>query len=296
MLLRRVIPTSAVLVSAASQTRNSMVVFKPKADINLGKFNINDEYNIGRNVSGRGPQTSVEDIRKISFRADEYMRRAEKQIQSQGAFYLPTLDYPPHLGVMPLLSPHQLRVHYDRHHRAYVNKLNELVAADPALQSFQLDEIINRTRSDPSKAVLFNQAAQHFNHCFFWKSITPHGTHCPPDLLAALSEQYGSLDKFEKAFTDAALGLFGSGWVFLVYDHSMKGFDIVSYGNAACPLGEQNITPLLCVDVWEHAYYIDYENSRANFLAKFFEVADYHWAERHWKRSTGQPYEEMKLF
>lgn len=295
MLFRRALPSTAVIVSSASQTRNSLVVHRPKADINLGKFNINDAYNESFGASGRMPDNSMEEYRKTYFRLDEFARRAENQIRSQGAFHLPMLDYPPHAGVMPLLSGHQLRVHYFRHHQAYIDKLNQLVAADPSLQELGLDDIINRTRGDSSKAVLFNQAAQHYNHCFFWKSIAPHGTHCPPDLQAALSEQYGSLEKFQQAFKDAALNLFGSGWVFLVYDHAGRRFDILSYGNAACPLGLPSITPLLCVDVWEHAYYIDYENSRANFMAKFFDVADYHWAERNWKRSTGQEYNEFKF-
>lgn len=292
-MLRRVLP-SAVIASASAQTRNSLVVHRPKADINLGKFDFNEEYSNSRNISGRAPDHSIEEYRKTFWRIDEYARRSEKFIQDQGAFYLPALDYPPHEGVAPLMSPHQLRVHYDRHHRAYVDKLNQLVAADPSLKGLQLDDIINRSRNDASKAVLFNQAAQHYNHCFFWKSIHPHGSNCPPDLEAALVAQYGGMDKFQQTFKDAALGLFGSGWVFLVYNHNLRRFDIHSYGNAACPLGVQGITPLLCVDVWEHAYYVDYENSRANFLAKYFEVVDWHWAERHWKRSTGQHYDEMK--
>lgn len=264
----------------------------PKADIELGRFDFMSQYNEFRSRSGRVPDYSGEKYRDTYWRVDEYIRRSENYIRSQGFFYLPTLEFPWYKGCMPLLSSYQIRVHYSRHHRAYVEKLNQLIEGTP-LYGRNLDDIIRATSGDPSQKGVFNNAAQHYNHSFFWKSIQPYGSNIPPDLAAAVTAQYGSVDAFETTFISAAQNLFGSGWVYWVYDKSAKAFDICSYSNAGCPLVNANLVPLLCVDVWEHAYYIDYENNRAQYLSKYFDVVDWHWAERHWKRATDQPYHPM---
>jgi Fe-Mn family superoxide dismutase len=122
----------------------------------------------------------------------------------------------------------------------------------------------------------------------------PHGSNVPPDLEKALVEQFGSLGNFQTAFSQAALGLFGSGWVYLVLDRRTARFDIMSYSNAGCPLATPSLVPLLCIDVWEHTYYVDYENDRAKYISKYFDCVDWDWIERGWKRGLGMPYDEMK--
>lgn len=306
-MLRRPLLSPAVLPSALGDLnrrkqraaalccaqRGSLAVHTPKGDMELGRFNYMKEYNNFRDRSGRVPDYYVEKYRATYWRVDEYIRRSEDYIHSLGFFFLPTLDFPWYKGCMPLMSSYQIRVHYSRHHRAYVDKLNQLIEGTP-LYGQQLDEIITRTFQDDSLVGVFNNAAQHYNNSFFWKCIQPYGSNMPPDLHAAVETQYGSVEDFEKAFLTVAQNHFGSGWVYWVYDTKQELFDVISYSNAGCPVTNSDLAPLLCVNVWEHAYYIDYENNRAQYLSKFFDVVDWHWSERLWKRATGQPYEEMK--
>nr|CCC96065.1 unnamed protein product [Trypanosoma congolense IL3000] len=288
---------AASLLSTTLYTpvRGGLAMHTPKSDIVLGRFNFMDQYNEFRNRSGRAPDYYVEKYRDTYWRVDEYIRRAENYIRSQGFFFLPTLEFPWYKGCLPLLSSYQIRLHYSRHHRNYVERLNQLIEGTP-LYGLNLDEIITRSFNDESLVGVYNNAAQHYNNCFYWKCIQPYGSNIPPDLKTALEEQYGSVEAFQKAFTDAGLGLFGSGWVYCIYDKRVGRFDITALSNAGCPLTNPDHVPLLCVDVWEHAYYVDYENDRAKFLSKYFDVVDWHWAERHWKRATGQEYYEMKFW
>ncbi|EPY32173.1 superoxide dismutase [Angomonas deanei] len=277
MLRRSVLPTTVAALSSSTTTsstavvtpaRGSLTMHTPKADVRLGKFSFNEQYTEFRNRSGRVPDYGVDKYRNTFWRIDEYVRRSENFIQQQGFFFLPTLDFPWYKGCMPLLSSYQIRVHYSRHHRAYVDKLNQLIEGTD-LYGKQLDEIVVTAANDKALTGVFNNAAQHYNHSFFWKCIQPCGSNIPPDLSAAVSAQYGSVEAFEEKFLNAAQNLFGSGWVYWVYDFETSSFDIISYSNAGCPLTNPNYVPLLCVDVWEHAYYIDYENNRAQYLSKF---------------------------
>lgn len=208
------------------------------------------------------------------------------------AFELPALPYD-YEALQPFMSKETLEYHHDKHHKAYVDNGNKL-AAEAGMENLSLEEVVKQ--SFGKNAGLFNNAAQHYNHMFFWKSLEPHGTNMPPDLKAAVEAQYGSVEKLQAAFTDAALKLFGSGWVYWVYDLKAQQFDLVSYTNAGCPLTDINLVPLLTCDVWEHAYYIDYQNDRSKYVSKFFDVADYHWAERNWKRGRGEKYEPMNYY
>ena len=288
--------SAALAATTTTASRSSgVLVHKPKKDINLGGFNYEREMQEFRDSSTRPEVNVVSDYRKAYWRADEYMRRADEHMKSQGFFYLPIVDFAFYKGCLPLMSAYQFRVHYHRHHRAYVDKLNAMVEGTK-YAGLHLDELIQVTKDDPAQQGLFNNAAQHYNHMFFWKSLEPHGTNMPPDLKAAVEAQYGSVEKLQAAFTDAALKLFGSGWVYWVYDLKAQQFDLVSYTNAGCPLTDINLVPLLTCDVWEHAYYIDYQNDRSKYVSKFFDVADYHWAERNWKRGRGEKYEPMNYY
>jgi Fe-Mn family superoxide dismutase len=281
--------TAAALVLAA---RGGFQFYSPKADVPLDKFTFNGEFANFRNKTGRAPDNNVERYRKMYFRFDELARRQERFVQSQGYFYLPGLDYVLYRGCQPLFSSEQLRLHYGRHHRAYVNKLNDLL---PGTKFFglTLDEIIRRSADDAQYSAIFNNAAQHFNHMFFWKSIAPWGVNMPPDLKLALESQFGTIETLEKTITDRAMAFFGSGWLWLVYDVPTARIEIVTTVNAGTPLTMQGKVPLLAMDLWEHTWYSDYENNKAGYVANFLKCADWHWAERHWKRAQGKDYQEM---
>jgi Fe-Mn family superoxide dismutase len=295
-MLRRIGLTTSTPAAAATcwQQQRSIGVHLPKSEIVLDKFDINREMNEFRARTGRVPDHKMENYRKLYWRLDEVARRTERYIQNQGFFHLPILEFPVYKGCPPLMSAQQLRTHYGRHHRLYVDKLNELIKGTQ-YEGQNLDEIIKRSAEDNNNDVaIFNNAAQHYNHCFFWKCITPWGVNAPPDFQAAIEAQYGSWQAFQDEFEAKAMAHFGSGWIWLVYDGVAKKFDILAMANAGCPLTLNLKTPLLVLDAWEHAWYIDYENEKAKFVKAFLKVADYHWAERHWKKMTDQPYNEMK--
>lgn len=284
-----VVSCTATLAAAA---RGGFQYYSPKSDIPLGKFEFNAEYNNMRARMGRVPDHNVENYRKMYYRIDEMCRRQERFVQKQGFFFLPALDYPSYKGVQPLYSPEQLRLHYGRHHRAYVTKLNELIAGT-SYEGRSLDEIIRRSEDDPAATAIFNNAAQHYNHMFFWKSIKPFGVNIPPELKAALEEQFGSVEDLTKAMSDKAMTFFGSGWLWLAFDTNTLRFEIITTANAKTLLTQQGIAPLIVMDLWEHSWAKDYENVKAEYVANYWKVVDWHWAERNWKRAQGKEYHDM---
>lgn len=178
------------------------------------------------------------------------------------AFTLPALPYSKD-ALAPAMSEETFNYHYEKHHRAYLNKLNELTEGKPEA-SKTLEEIV-KSSSGP----LFNQAAQVWNHTFFWHSMKPNGGGAPTGEVAdLLTRDFGSYDNFVKEWHTNGIGQFGSGWVWLVLDGGKA--KIVKTGNAETPL-TTSAKPLLTTDVWEHAYYIDYRNDRAGFLKVFTE-------------------------
>jgi Fe-Mn family superoxide dismutase len=300
MMLRRIALTnsgavaSATAVTAPMAQQRCIGVHLPKSEIIVDKFDINREMNEFRARTGRVPDHKMENYRALYWRLDEVARRTERYIQNQGFFHLPILEFPVYKGCPPLMSAQQLRLHYGRHHRLYIDKLNTLLVGSK-YENMHLDDIIRRSAPDnDNSAAIFNNAAQHYNHCFFWKSIAPWGVNCPPDFRAGIEEQYGSWEAFLEAFETKAMGHFGSGWIWLVYDGVAKKFDILALANAGTPITMNFKVPLLVLDAWEHAWYADYENDKAKYVKAFLKVADYHWAERHWKKATSQAYNEMK--
>jgi len=185
------------------------------------------------------------------------------------AFELPPLPYPD-TALDPFLSAEQLRFHHGKHHQAYVSTLNKLVKDSP-LGSKSLEEIVRLTANekDESKVQIFNNAAQHWNHSFFWHCMKPNGG-CTPtgELSQRIDRDFGSLDKFKQMFQSAAVGQFGSGWAWLVADKNE--LKIVKTGNAMNPLATGQKALLTC-DVWEHAYYLDYQNRRPDFVKVFLD-------------------------
>jgi Fe-Mn family superoxide dismutase len=180
-------------------------------------------------------------------------------------FVLPDLPF-----ALDALEPHisakTMRVHHEGHHAAYVNGVNNAIEGTD-LADKTIEEIVHVTADNPDKQGLFNQSAQAWNHAFFWKCLSPKGEVEPPDDVAArLTDSMGSVEAFKKQFRDAAIGRFGSGWAWLVWDNGK--LKVESTGNAYTPIANGRM-PLLTLDVWEHAYYLDYQNRRAEFVDRF---------------------------
>jgi Fe-Mn family superoxide dismutase len=176
---------------------------------------------------------------------------------------LPPLPYAQD-ALAPVISAETLSFHYGKHHKAYVDNLNKLVAGTE-LADTPLEKVIAATAGKPDKAGMFNNAAQIWNHTFFWNSLKPNGGGAPTGAVAkGIEAAFGSFDNFKKEFANAAMTQFGSGWAWLVAD---KGtLKVVKTPNAETPL-TAGLTPLVTIDVWEHAYYLDYQNRRADFVA-----------------------------
>ncbi len=183
------------------------------------------------------------------------------------AFELPALPYEKN-ALEPHISAETLEYHYGKHHQTYVNKLNELTeGTDDANKS--LEEIITS-----SSGGLFNQAAQVWNHTFYWHCLSPNGGGEPSGGLAeAINAKFGSFDKFKETFNAQAAGNFGSGWTWLIKTDD-GGVDIVNTSNADTPVAHGQ-TPLMTIDVWEHAYYIDYRNARPKYLENVWNVLNW---------------------
>ena len=185
---------------------------------------------------------------------------------------LPELPYPK-TALAPTLSGETLEYHWGKHHRAYVDKLNKLVAGTKYAE-LPLEEIVRTSSGD-----VYNNAAQHFNHSIYWKSMSPQGGGEPGAALGeAIRKSHGSFKSFLEDFNKKAVAIFGTGWCWLVKT-SAGQVGIQPAFDADCPLTKGD-TPLLACDVWEHAYYIDYRNERDRYLEAFWKIADWRFAER----------------
>ena len=181
------------------------------------------------------------------------------------AFELPPLPYAKD-ALAPHISANTFDFHHGKHHNTYVVNLNNMTA-DTDMASMSLEDIMKATAGDASKAGIFNNAAQVWNHTFFWNSMTPNGGGAPTGAIAAaIDEAFGSYDAFKEAFKTAGMTQFGSGWAWLAAKDGK--LEIVKTPNAECPLTD-GYTPILTCDVWEHAYYLDYQNRRPDFLEAF---------------------------
>ena len=180
------------------------------------------------------------------------------------------------------LSQETIDYHYGKHHQTYVNNLNKLIAGTE-FEKKSLEDII-RT----STGGIFNNAAQHWNHTFYWQCLTSSASSSQPnsELFVAINQTYGTFEKFKEEFTKSALALFGSGWTWLVKDKNGM-ITIVNTSNAGNPLTEGYV-PLLTCDVWEHAYYIDYRNSRANYLESYWNIVNWQFVEQNFLSTGGK--------
>jgi superoxide dismutase, Fe-Mn family len=181
------------------------------------------------------------------------------------AYELPALPYD-YTALEPYITKSTLEFHHDKHHATYVNNYNAAVK-DSDLDSKSIEEVIKAIAGDSSKAGLFNNAAQAWNHTFYWNGMKPNGGGLPSGALAdKINADFGSFDKFVEAFKTAGATQFGSGWAWLVLDNGT--LKVTKTLNAENPIAAGQ-TPLLTMDVWEHAYYLDYQNRRPDYINDF---------------------------
>ena len=182
-------------------------------------------------------------------------------------FELPKLDYAKN-ALAPIMSEETLDLHHGKHHQTYITNLNNFIK-DTDMAGMSLEEIVHNSSKDKSKAGIFNNASQHWNHELFWKCMKPNGGGSMPKKLEdRIKSDLGSVEEFKKQFIQAGITQFGSGWCWLSIDNDK--LVVTKTANAANPLID-NLKPILGCDVWEHSYYIDYRNRRPEYLDKFVD-------------------------
>ncbi len=193
------------------------------------------------------------------------------------AFTVPNLDYP-FEALEPHIDAQTMQIHHDKHHAAYVNKLNEAIAGTP-WESKKIEEIIANISQIPEnkRGAVRNNGGGHYNHTFFWKIIGPNAGGKPSgDLLKAIDSDLGGFDKFKETFANAGVTRFGSGWAWLIVNNGK--LSVCSTPNQDNPLmdvAEIKGSPILGIDVWEHAYYLKYQNRRPDYIAAFWNVVNW---------------------
>jgi len=217
---------------------------------------------------------------------DQLLREARATPMADGPFSLPALPY-----AFDALEPHidarTMEIHHDAHHKTYVSKLNEAVAGKPE-EKLSLAQLLASASKQPD--AIRNNAGGHYNHSMFWQLLAPKGGGGQPGgaLAAAITKDFGSFEKFKEEFTKAATSRFGSGWAWLSRDKGGKLF-ISSTPNQDNPLmdlpGIQHGTPVLGLDVWEHAYYLKYQNKRPDYVAAFWNVVNWKEAEQRFDQA-----------
>jgi Fe-Mn family superoxide dismutase len=191
------------------------------------------------------------------------------------SFELPALPYAKD-ALAPHISAETIEFHYGKHHQTYVTNLNNLIAGSE-FEGLSLEEIVKK-----SSGGIFNNAAQVWNHTFYWNSLSPNGGGAPAGGLAhAIDRTFGSFEQFKEEFTKTAVTTFGSGWAWLVKKPN-GGLELVSTSNAATPLTAGQ-TPILTCDVWEHAYYIDFRNLRPKYLEAFWALVNWEFASANYE-------------
>lgn len=168
----------------------------------------------------------------------------------------------------PYISAQTFDYHYGKHYKTYVDNLNKLIE-NTEFATMSLEEIIKNTYAKPEYTAIFNNAAQTWNHEFFWKSMRPNGGGEPKsELKQKIETSFGTVEKFKEEFKTAAITQFGSGWAWLVEDNGT--LKVIKTSNADTPIAH-NLKPILTIDVWEHAYYLDYQNKRADFVDEYIK-------------------------
>lgn len=189
---------------------------------------------------------------------------------------MPKLQYAA-AALAPRMSEETINFHFGKHLQTYIDNINKLIVGTP-YEEMHLKEIIKTAQP----GAVYNNAAQAWNHILFFRELTPTPVHMGTTLSQAIAARWGSFEAFKEEFTKAAVGLFGSGWVFLALDEQRQ-LQIVSEPNAGNPM-TKNMRPLMCIDVWEHAYYLDYQNRRAAYVENFWPLIDWAYVEHRYSR------------
>lgn len=197
------------------------------------------------------------------------------------AFELPELGYA-YDALEPHFDSRTMEIHHSKHHAAYVAKTNAAIEGNEELSKKSIEDLISNIGSLPEgiQGAVRNNGGGHYNHSLFWKTLTPGGASAPSgELAAAIDKEFGSFDAFKEAFANAAATRFGSGWAWLIVKEDKSVF-VASTPNQDCPLmgdfvGACGCTPILGLDVWEHAYYLNYQNRRPDFIAAFWNVVNW---------------------
>ena len=203
-------------------------------------------------------------------------------------FNLPSLNYAHSALAERGMSQETLELHHDKHHQAYVTALNGFVDANADLQGKSLEEIIALTYGDSDRAPVFNNAGQHWNHVHFWNALSPAGGGIPGALETKLVADFGSVDAFKEAFKAAAIGQFGSGWAWLILqDGKLKVTSTPNQDNPLMDDAAEKGAVLLAADVWEHAYYLKYQNRRVDYLKAFWSVVNWNKVNELYEAAKG---------
>ncbi|WP_444354845.1 superoxide dismutase [Prevotellamassilia timonensis] len=185
-------------------------------------------------------------------------------------------------ALAPVMSADTLNYHYGKHLQTYLDNVNRMIEGSP-FADMKLKDMITK-----AQGALYNNAAQAFNHIIFFKQLTPTPTTISPLLTQALVARFGSVDAFKSEFSNAAAALFGSGWVWLALDAN-NVLQIVPEPNAGNPI-TRNMRPLMCIDVWEHAYYLDYQNRRGDYIKNFWNLVNWDYIEKRMQDKNCQLY------
>ncbi len=208
--------------------------------------------------------------------------------QAPAAFALPALPYAAS-ALEPAIDTQTMTIHHGKHHQAYIDALNKAVASDPALAGQTLEQLVAKAGTLP--ATVRNNAGGHWNHSFFWKTMAPPAeTGLPsPALKAAIDAGFGSMDAFKAAFKQAGMGRFGSGWAWLIVaaDGKLAVSSTPNQDNPLMDVAEVKGTPVLGNDVWEHAYYLKYQNRRADYLDGWWQVVNWKMVSERFAAATG---------
>jgi Fe-Mn family superoxide dismutase len=214
-------------------------------------------------------------VRTASIVGAAWALRPSGAAQAAEPFRLPDLPYP-YDALEPHIDTLTMQIHHGKHHAAYVNNLNAAISKYPDWAAKSIEEIVRNIDQvpEPIRTTVRNNGGGHVNHTFFWEIMSPKGVRQPRGELAkAIEKRFGSFSKFQEEFTRAAMGRFGSGWAWLSVDRNRQ-LVVESTPNQDTPLMEGR-TPILGIDVWEHAYYLKYQNRRADYVAAFYNVINW---------------------
>jgi superoxide dismutase, Fe-Mn family len=202
---------------------------------------------------------------------------------TSGPFTLPPLPYADD-ALEPYVDARTMQIHHDKHHAAYVANLNKAVAGFPEVGSQPVEDLLKNLNAVPEKirTAVRNQGGGHYNHSLFWQMLQKNGGDPKGALAAAIDQRFGSFNSFKEEWTKAAVGQFGSGWAWLVVDGE-KNLSIEPTGNQDSPIS-QGKQPVLGIDVWEHAYYLKYQNRRPEYVAAFFHVINWDFVSERYER------------